>query len=94
MDDVNKKLDSIDEKLEEHTKILSSVDKTLALQAQQLEQHIKRTDLAEENLALLRSELKPLERHVELMNSLAKGISIVGGAVAAAYYALKILGKL
>jgi chromosome segregation ATPase len=94
MDDVNKRLDLINDKLEEHTKILSSVDKTLALQAQQLEQHMKRTDIAEENLAMLRGELKPLERHVELVNSLVKGVSLVGAAAAGVYYTLKIFGKL
>ena len=51
-----------------------------------LRYHVKRTDLAEENLKILRSELKPVEKHVEQMQgalNLVKIVSVVLGVVIA-----------
>ena len=93
MEDIKKELNDINTKLEEHTKILASVDKTLALQALQLEQHIKRTDLAEENIKILRDEFRPVERHVEVMNAVTKILSVSGAVIGAVYYFLHIIGK-
>lgn len=94
MDDTNTKLDKIEETLVEHTKILASIDKTLALQAQQLELHIKRTDIAEENLELIRKEFKPIQTRDAVVNALFKIFVALCGGASAAYYVLKILGKL
>lgn len=94
MDDTNKKLDQIEETLVEHTKILASIDKTLALQAQQLELHIKRTNLAEENMELLRKEFKPIQTRDAIMNALVKAFIVLCGASSALYYVLKLLGKI
>jgi predicted RNA methylase len=93
MDDIKKELEDINTKLEEHTQILASVDKTLALQALHLEQHMRRTDLAEENLKILRTEFRPVERHVEVINGIAKFLSVSGAVVGAIYYFLHIIGR-
>lgn len=85
MQDIKDKLDAIESKMDEHTKILSSVDKTLALQAQQLENHIKRTQAAEDNLDLLRKEFKPVQRHVEFINDLSKLVTFLGVIAGIAY---------
>ena len=69
-DGINKKLDAIDSRLAAHEVILSSIDKTLALQAQNIEHHIKRTDTAEENLELLRGVIKPLEQRHHFWSTL------------------------
>ena len=78
MQDIKDKLVSIEAKVDEQGKVLVSVDKTLALQAQQLETHIKRTELAEANLELLRKEFKPIQRHVEFLNGASKLLTLLG----------------
>jgi chromosome segregation ATPase len=83
--DISKQLDDIKDQLDEHTKTLSSVDKTLALQAQSLENHVKRTNIAEENIALLREEFKPVQKHVNFVNSLSKLITILGTLLGIVY---------
>lgn len=92
--DLKDQLTRVEDKLDEHTKILASVDKTLAVQALQLEQHIKRTDLAEENMKMLRQEVQPLQDRFKFMNKLARLFLICAGLTSSVYYALKILGKL
>lgn len=91
--EVKEQLDDIEATLNEHTKILSSVDKTLALQAQQLENHIKRTQIAEENLELLRLEFKPIQRHVEFVNGLSKLVTLLGTISGIVYVVYEILSK-
>lgn len=76
--DIKQQLDDVESKLDEHTRILASIDKTLALQAQQLELHIKRTDIAEANLKLLRDEFKPVQAHVNFINGLSKLVVLIG----------------
>lgn len=72
---VEAKVDKILEKMGE-------VDKTLVLQHEQLATHIKRTALAEENIALLRTELKPIQKHVSFVEAAAKmaGFIVAGTA--------------
>lgn len=91
--DIKEQLNDIENKLDEHTKILSSVDKTLALQAQQLEQHMMRTQLAEENLEILRKELKPVQKHVEFINGLSKLITLAGTVIGIIYAVYEIITK-
>jgi endonuclease III len=61
-----KQLDRIEERLDGSEKILER--NTLSL-----EEHIKRTNLLEE-------EFKPVKRHVEFMNAVAKVVSVAAGA--------------
>jgi chromosome segregation ATPase len=89
--EIRDKLKDIEDKLDEHTKILASVDKTLALQAQQLEQHMLRTNLAEENLQMLREEFKPVEGHVEFVNKLSKLIALMVAAASAFFGAIEVV---
>lgn len=91
MDDVSKKLDRIEEVQGEHTKSLSNIDKTLALQAQQIEHHIKRTDMAEDRLELLRVELKPIQQHVQFVNNFLKIAAGLGSVVVCVYYVSQLL---
>jgi cell division septum initiation protein DivIVA len=86
MKEIKDAIKELDQKVDEHTKILSSIDKTLALQAQQLETHMRRTEAAEENLAMLRSDFKPVEGHVEFINKLSKLVALTA-AVASALFA-------
>lgn len=65
---IYKQLDRIESRLD-------SADKMLERNTVSLEEHIKRTNLLEE-------EFKPVKRHVELMNAVAKVISVAAGAAA------------
>jgi hypothetical protein len=91
MEEIKEKLKKIENSLEDHTKILSNVDKTLALQAQQLEHHIHRTDIAEDNMVMLRHEFKPIQKHVELINGLAKIIALIGTIIGISYYGTQVV---
>jgi cell division septum initiation protein DivIVA len=83
--DIRDAIKELDSKVDEHTKILSSIDKTLALQAQQLETHIRRTEVAEENLDMLRKDFKPVENHVEFVNKLSKLVALSAAVVSAGF---------
>lgn len=97
-DNVEVKLNEIQNEIKEHTKILASVDKTLALQAQQLEYHISRTNIAEDNLALLRLEFKPVQEQSQFIHKLSdfsvntfKILASLCSIVAGVYYFVKFL---
>jgi chromosome segregation ATPase len=79
MDD---RLIKIEEKVDETLEKISEINITLTKQHFSLEEHIKRTRLAEENIEILRSELKPVEKHVSNMQFLAKTILFIGSAAA------------
>lgn len=66
-----KKLDQIDERI-------SSIDKTLERNTASLEVHIRRTEIAEDAIKDLRTDLKPVESHVSLMNGIFKAMSALG----------------
>lgn len=81
--DLWEKMNERDSRVE---KRLDSIDQTLIRQEAQLEQHIMRTELAEKNLEMLRQELKysqnetqeeikPIKRHVVLMET---GFKVTG----------------
>lgn len=91
MKEIKEKLKGIEERLDEHTKILASVDKTLALQAQQLEQHMRRTDLAEENIKMLREEFKPVEGHVIFINKLSKLFTLTIASASALFAGIEVV---
>lgn len=89
--EIKDQLKAIDDKLEEHTKILSSVDKTLALQAQQLEVHMRRTAALEENVDILRQEFKPVQGHVDFINKLSKLIALIAAVSTAVLGAVELI---
>lgn len=63
-------LDKIAEKIDEIREDISEIKVDLR-------EHIYRTKLAEENISILRSELKPVEKHVERMNGGLKLLSVI-----------------
>jgi transposase-like protein len=60
----------VEDKLDIISAKISSIDLTLAAQHISLEQHIKRTNLLEE-------EIKPVKKHVDMMNGAAKLLSFI-----------------
>lgn len=91
MKEIKEAIKELDKKVDDHTKILASIDKTLALQAQQLETHMRRTEAAEENLALLREDFKPVEGHVEFINKLSKLIALSAAVASASFAAFEAI---
>jgi archaellum component FlaC len=78
---MQEKLQKVDEKLERIEERLTSIDVTLAKQHEQLAHHIYRTEIAETNLDILKQELKPVQKHVEVVNTTLKVIGAVASVV-------------
>lgn len=51
---------------------LHSIDLTLALQQKSLDEHIRRTEINEQALATLQANMKPIEKHVIIMDGVLK----------------------
>lgn len=80
------KIDRIVEKLEQMDSRLDCIDVTLVKQAGQLEHHIYRTALAEKHLRHLEAQIKPIEKHVIILNGVLKfigGIAVLVGMIKA-----------
>lgn len=84
------KLDKVDEKLDRIEERLDSIDVTLAKQHEQLAHHIYRTSIAEENLTILKNELKPVQKHVESVNTFLKIMGAISSVVAFAFGVIKL----
>lgn len=69
MDD--KRLERIEVKIDDIGDHLGSIDVTLAAQHVQLKEHIRRT-------ALLEAELKPVKKHVDMVNGVMKFLTALG----------------
>jgi flagellin-like hook-associated protein FlgL len=74
LDRVLNKIDSVDEKI-------GSIDKTLVAQHRSLEHHIERTALAEENIKLIRSELKPVYKHIHMVEGALKLLGLISAVL-------------
>lgn len=68
MDD--KRLDRIETKLDDTNEKLGSIDSTLAAQHISLKEHMRRT-------AMLEKELKPIQKHVSMVQGALKLVSII-----------------
>lgn len=68
MDD--KKLNRIEEKLDDTNDHLASIDVTLAAQHVSLKEHIRRTTILEQ-------EIRPIKKHVDMMNGALKLIGVL-----------------
>lgn len=97
MEDVLKKLDKIDEKLD-------SIDKTLIKQEENLKLHMYRTELAESNLKLLKQHIdnetskiteriEPIQVHVVQIQGIIKLISILAMIVSIVASIWRLFGK-
>jgi len=67
-----------------HSANLTDMKVILAKMEESLKLHIYRTDLAEENIEMLRSNIKPIQKHVTIVNGFLKilgGFSIAVGTI-------------
>lgn len=81
MDDT--RLGRIEAKLDDTNDHLTSIDITLAMQAESLRHHIKRT-------ALIEKELAPIRKHVYMVQGAAALLSLIGIVIGI----LKTMGKI
>lgn len=97
MEDILKRLDRIDEKLD-------SIDKTLIKQEENLKLHMYRTELAESNLKLLKQHIdnetnkiteriEPIQAHVIQIQGIIKLISILAMIVSIVASVWRLFGK-
>lgn len=70
-------LKRIEDKLDKVADRISRIDITLTEQAAVLKDHTRRSTSNEENISLLRSEFKPLEKHVNMVNGALKLIGVL-----------------
>lgn len=77
MDELFKKLDKLDERLD-------GISILQAVHTEQLKEHMRRSDLLERRIEQVDQELKPVERHVAVVNGLMKLVGIVGTLAAIA----------
>jgi len=78
MDQLNK----IHEKLDIIIDRLNETDKILAVQAEQLAYHIKRSDQLDTALGIIKNDLKPIDRHVFMVQGGIKLIAILASIAA------------
>jgi len=81
---LEEKVDKVDEKLDKIVEKISSIDVTLAVNTESLVQHIKRTNLLEE-------QLRPVSKHVAMMEGAFKVIGILASVAAFAVGIAKMI---
>lgn len=81
---IHDKLDRIEEQI-------GIINVTLAKQHEQLRFHIRRTTLLEEHLEHLRGEVKPIQRHVAIIDGGLKVLGAISAIVAFVATALKVV---
>jgi len=79
----DKRLERIEQKLDDSNDHLASIDVTLAAQHVSLREHIRRT-------AALEQEMKPIKKHIDMVSGALKLIGLLA-AIGAIYEAVKSL---
>ena len=75
MEEISKKLDKLDERLD-------TIQTMQAVHTEQLKEHMRRSDLLEKRIEQVDQELKPVEKHVAMVNGALKLIGVLGTIVA------------
>jgi hypothetical protein len=83
VNDVLKKIQQMNEKMHEHAKDtdkrLDNIEKVLLAQEINLKEHMKRSDNLEEMVKIIQEkELKPLSKHVSMVEGALKLVGILG----------------
>lgn len=96
LDKVLERIEKLDERLERKLGAvedrLLSIDKTLVKQEENLKEHMRRTELAEKSIERVDHDLKPIKKHVAMLQGTVKLISIVSTIVVLIGAILKIYG--
>ncbi len=83
---LNNKLDKLDSRID-------NIDLTLVKQSVLLDEHIRRTGIAETNIDMLRADLKPVEKHVSMIQGALKFIALVGVLSGLVVSAIKVISS-
>lgn len=70
------RIDRIETKLDNISKDVASIDKTLAQQHVSLQEHMRRTALAEESIKLIREDMKPVKAHINRLEGVVKAVGL------------------
>ena len=72
---VIKSLERIENKMDVQTGTINQLAIIAAQQHVSLEEHSKRSTTAEENIALIRADIKPIQKHVQMISG---GLKLIG----------------
>jgi len=75
-------LNRIEEKIDIIVDRLNDTEKILAVQAEQLAYHIKRSDQLDTALGIIKNDLKPIDRHVSMVQGAIKLLAILASIAA------------
>ena len=87
---LKERIERIECKVDDVKDHCNSIDKTLIKNTADIEIHIKRTDIAEQNLEKIRVEIKPINRHVIMMEGALKFVGVLALVAGLALTTLKI----
>lgn len=88
--EIFKYLDKLETKFDRMGGRLDSMDHTLIRNTASLEEHVRRTELAENSINDIRQDLKPIKKHVAVMEGMLKAFGILATAVSIAIGIFKI----
>lgn len=89
---VIEKLEKLDNKLDKTNERLNDIDKTLVKQEASLSEHIRRTEINEEAIGLVRDEMKPVKKHIYMMEGALKLLGVLSLLVGLLVGVLKLFG--
>lgn len=91
-EEINQKIDKISDHVEIVKESLHRMDKTLVRQEENLREHMRRTDLNEKSIESVRDDLKPIKRHVNMLEGALKFLGIVSLLLTILTMTMKALG--
>jgi len=80
------------EKLDTQSTDISEIRVDVAKNTISLDEHMRRTDIADENIQIIRSELKPLQKHVDAVNTILKLVGFLAVATGAIIGLSQVVG--
>lgn len=91
MEDLNKKLDKISEKLEVIVETQVEMGKVQVAQAADLKHHIYRSDLNEKHIRIIEAKVEPLTEFHSKFNGIMKFVGMIATSVAMVAGVVKII---
>ena len=86
-----KMLEKMETKIDGLDSRLDSVDRTLVRQEATLGEHIRRTELAEAGIKTLSQEIRPIQRHVDVVGGVMKAVGFTGVLVSVVMGVIKLV---
>lgn len=83
--------DRVDKKMDKILDKISNIDVTLAKQQISLDEHIRRTAIAEQHIEAIREDIKPMQKHINMVQGGLKVLAALGAVI---FSILKLLRKI